>query len=807
MKISKTNQDPSDLNRRDFLKGGSLTTLTMLMGEGALKAEDKPRPAERQTQQSRRGNQTLFPTDLPGRQWVEFSAQGYSQPAFGVVYRGGQVHFGVPLGGVGTGWVDLNSDGTLGRFSIFNTHRFPKPNGIEPPGFPFLGFAIGEKTWVLTLQGIEGVRNAKNVHYWGHHPIADLEYETDAPVSVGLRAWSPFLPGDSAGSNTPAAVFHVFLRNQTDQHQQGRLAFSFPGPRGELHEWRRDSSTADEKIVRKRLEGEIGGVMVTKGVTAPQQAGYVLGVLNGNGAKIQVGDSLKGPAWANLAGTLPGAKEDAPGATVAVDFELSPGQEQVVTYLLAWYDPSVWAGGDRLHIYSSRFGNVLEVARHIAKHRQIVLKRVIAWQEVIYAEKRLPAWLREVLVNAFHAVTRNSLWIRDPSPDRDGSNGAFFIHAADEQGWAWCECQADLAMGHFPALFFFPELERTTLGAIKHHQLESGETPFVLRAVQGLDLRKDSPKPQYGMMHPVNWAYYIHRVYRYYQRTGDIEFLKVQYPSVRKALEFGKRFDQDGDKLIESEPTPGGPAGWYANHGYEFWPWYGANAHSSGLCLAAFKHVEAMAREAGDTSLEKECRVWVQEGLKSYNEKLWTGQYYRLYNDTVKGRRSDTVLANQLMGQWASRVAGQGDLFEPEKVAKVSATLKRLNFAVTEFGMLNALRPDGTEDKTGSHSALSTGIIPSEILMAACTMLYAGERQMGLEVARQIMSGLVLFNLDPWSWPSQFNNAKGQRGWGISYDTIMVVWAVPAAVFDQDVHSFCAPGGLVDQVVKAASAD
>ena len=50
--------------------------------------------------------------------------------------------------------------------------------------------------------------------YWGHYPIADVEYKTDAPVQLGVRSWSPFIPGDSKASNTPGAVFEVHLRNK-----------------------------------------------------------------------------------------------------------------------------------------------------------------------------------------------------------------------------------------------------------------------------------------------------------------------------------------------------------------------------------------------------------------------------------------------------------------------------------------------------------------------------------------------------------------------------------------------------------------
>ena len=71
----------------------------------------------------------------------------------------------------------------------------------------------------------------EELHYWGHYPVVDIEYDLrDCPLAVGLRAWTPFLPGHAEDSNTPGAVFELRIRNQTDTPQTGTLFFSFHGP-------------------------------------------------------------------------------------------------------------------------------------------------------------------------------------------------------------------------------------------------------------------------------------------------------------------------------------------------------------------------------------------------------------------------------------------------------------------------------------------------------------------------------------------------------------------------------------------------
>jgi uncharacterized protein (DUF608 family) len=87
---------------------------------------------------------------------------------------------------------------------------------------------------IPTKLRLDGVETAKEIHYWGHYPVADLEFETDAPIGVGLRAWSPFLPGALVESMLPGVVLEVRVRNTAGRNQKGTLAFSFPGPRPAL---------------------------------------------------------------------------------------------------------------------------------------------------------------------------------------------------------------------------------------------------------------------------------------------------------------------------------------------------------------------------------------------------------------------------------------------------------------------------------------------------------------------------------------------------------------------------------------------
>ncbi len=214
------------MKRRDVLK----SLLASLAARPSLEALMAATPA------SRGGR--LFPMDLPFQEWLEFPAEGFNHRACGLIYNQMRPpRQGMALGGIDTGYMSMEVDGTLGYCTIFNS--IDPQRG--PLALPLLGMSVGNDVWTLAsprstfgeYTWIPGrqIQTAARVHYWGHYPVVDMEFEIpDCPVSAGVRAWSPFLPGDSATSNTPGAIFDVHLRNESKTRQEGRVAFMFPGP-------------------------------------------------------------------------------------------------------------------------------------------------------------------------------------------------------------------------------------------------------------------------------------------------------------------------------------------------------------------------------------------------------------------------------------------------------------------------------------------------------------------------------------------------------------------------------------------------
>src|SRR5262249_10852746 len=274
-----------------------------------------------------------------------------------VYRRGDEVPHGMPLGGVSTGFLDVETNGRLGFCTLFNS-------GVPTRGpldLPFLGLSVDGKTFVLTTIPVMGNENAQEIHYWGHYPVVDLEYETNAPVSVGVRAWSPFVPGDVSASNTPAAVFEVHVRNVSQNSRNVTLAFSFPGPTQSEAQISPTSSRkksyidwvpisdpiGDGSIRSQRKEISISGFHGIS-VTSEKGTGYALGVI-GETERLRFGSSIgrlgyefmSGQEWAKIGNALQPVIDTDFGCTMAQDFSLRAGESKVIRVALTWHS-HIW---------------------------------------------------------------------------------------------------------------------------------------------------------------------------------------------------------------------------------------------------------------------------------------------------------------------------------------------------------------------------------------------------------------------------------------------------------------------------------
>jgi uncharacterized protein (DUF608 family) len=796
----------------------------------------------------------LFPADLPTRQWTEFLATGFSQPVSGVIYSADKPPCcGMPLGGVATGCLDLDVRGAVGFNALFNISYIEKAfcggkgNVFDtmlmrklPSYPPLLGLSLGGKTWVLasreilrggtmptcvdpvfidrtetiTLPEVQGVRAAKAIHYWGHYPVADMEFELEEPpaagISVGLRAWSPFLPGDIEASNTPCAFFRVVLRNQGPQPQSGRLALNFPGPELMNKDKAKESwltwcngtqvhGDPDANTPRRFSRSAVAGtgwegVHVTDG-----RHSYILGIIQPQ--KTVFGGELgrKGAAWAALGDRLPDANDAEPGASAAVAFDLAPGATQTIDFVLTWYAPQ-WLGREEesyLTMYARRFADATAVANRMVPQRDKLLRRVLAWQQVLYADKTLPVWLRDTLINNLALIPETTYWAQDKPPLGDWCyQGGYFGMYESPRGSPQIECIPCDWYGNWPIVFFFPELARSSLVGFRHYMRDDGAVPFTI----GQWGRPNFVTPTYDWQIVLNGPCYVMLVDRLWQRTSDDAMLREFWPSLKKNLVM----------TMNLRPTPEGVISMPANNQgmewFEWGEWLGMCAHTGGLRLATVRIAERMAQTMGDKEFQQQCRQWFDNGSKAMEEKMWTGSYYLNFFDEALNKKSDAVMGYQFDGQWAARLHGVPDVFRTERIPVVLETIKRCNTPGVICGALSFATPDGKP--LGADSKIveygSHFMFFPEIMMLGMTYMQNGQHEFGLEMIHKTMEQLVCVHGHPWDLPNSIYGDSGRRQFGTDYYQNLMFWTLPAVQAQQSLKEFSAPGSLVDRILKAA---
>jgi uncharacterized protein (DUF608 family) len=648
-------------------------------------------------------------------QWTHISADGFSLPVPGYVYEGGLLESGIPLGALGTGYMTLEGNGKLGFYSIFND--------LVPPKKLFAD-------WLVVETGTRNIPlSSSQISYWGHYPVADLCARFgEVPLELGLRAFTPFIVGDAAASNTPVALFDLELRNLSDQPLALNLSLKFPSP-------------------------PKGGALVVRGE----------GVV----------EKIPDEETYSLAANVP-----ARGSRRL--------QFAVGWYAAAWKD----SGGEpRVNRYSQRFRDAADVAEFGLRHRELLLRRVLAWQNEIYRSDT-PEWLQDGLVQGFYSLAKNSVWIARTRKDQFWGEDGWFTHSESHTGCPIVETMVCRIHGHFPLLFFFPELEATTLDAFRHFQVSDGEIPFAFGTPTSM---RD---PRYSCQHPLNSGQYTQMVYRLYLRTGDRNLLSRFYDSTKRGIRYQYTLDDDDCGLVhdQAHALPGEP--WPANQFYDVWPWQGTSSYVGGTWLATLAAGMALATAAGDGSFAAECAERLRKGQRAFEENLWNGSYYRLWNDKQAGKVSEICLANQLMAQWCVHVMGLQDVISAARVSSALDTIERLNMKATSYGLINGVTPEGKPFDTkllpsGDHAK---NIFVGENLCAAMTFIYHGRRDTGLEIARRLYDTMAVKTRSPWNQRCLLNGETGLPQWGEDYYSNVAIWALPMALAGGGVDQFTRTG-------------
>lgn len=581
------------------------------------------------------------------------------------------------------------------------------------------------------------------------YPIALFEWTahnpTDAPITLSIMlTWHNSVGWFTNAIKTP----DVQVRDD------GSPVYDYQ-PRwgdstGNLNQWIVDHSRVGCLLDRVRIHDDIEegeGQWAIATITNPSVEVFYHTRWNPSGDGSEIWDSFASD------GSLPDREDETPAApgeqiatALAIRFTLRPGKTRKIPFILTWDFPvTEFAAGVKYYRrYTDFFGrtgnNAWSMVRTALKHGDMWQDEIKTWQEPISQRDDLPNWFKMALFNELYILTQGgTLWT---AASEDDPVGQFAVLECID--YRWYESLDVRLYGSFALLKLWPKLEKAVIEAYARAIPTSDDTPRVIGYNRALAIRKaaDATPHDLGAPNEHPWersnytsyqdcnlwkdlsSDFVLQVYRNFLFTGsnDVEFLWECWPAIVKTLAYLKKFDTDEDGIPENSGAP--------DQTFDDWRLQGISAYCGGLWLAALQAAIAIGQilidhpfelalgQISDTPSQPEIpdiiatyQSWLEQAKPLYQEKLWNGQYYRL--DSESG--SDIVMADQLCGQFYTRLLGLPDIVPPECAKSALKAVYEacfFKFYNGEFGAANGVKPDGSPEKPDATHPLEvwTGI-------------------------------------------------------------------------------------------------
>ncbi len=637
---------------------------------------------------------------------------------------------GFLLGGIGTGNVTVGSRGELKDWELFN--RPGKGNSLPYTFFCLRTETDGEvKTRVLESQfrppfrhshGISpertgGLPRFQSAEMTAQYPFVRIALE-DArlPVSVQMEGFTPFIPLNADESGIPAAVIRFKVRSSCEHVVHVSAAGSLANAVGfeGYNIWER-LQVAEAGRNQFIQEEEAGGLFYTAPGLSPRHLNY------GSMAIISLDEDifckeewLNSGWWDGLQdfwddfsndgrlervsapppqGNQDTIEEKLKVGSIGAAKSLKPGEEITFTFILAWYFPNraaTWqdcrAGCDcppgivKNH-YATRFHDAWDVGKRLRQNLQWLEQKSRDFQEALYSTT--------VPESVIDAVANNITVIRSPTCFRIEDGTFMGWEGCFEQGGC-CEGSCNHVWNYAQTLaFLFPQLERTMRKV--EFALETdvtGNMPH--RSIRLLDKDRElvyrpAVDGQLGT---------IIRLYRDWAYSGDDAFLKELWDRARLAMDYAlDAWDEDGDRVLDGLQ--------YVTYDIEF---YGPNALTASLLLAALKAMARMAGALGQETLQRDYERMFEQSRRAADQLLWNGQYYQQKIEDVniyKYQYGTGCLADQLFGQFLAHVSHLGYILPENKVKQAIFSVFRNNFLTAFDEHPNTQRAYALNDEKG----------------------------------------------------------------------------------------------------------
>jgi non-lysosomal glucosylceramidase len=649
----------------------------------------------------------------------------------------------LPLGGIGTGNVAICGDGGLRQWQLGNTANHlghvpesffaVRASSVEPPlnvsrilqarlPQPPPEAAPNVTDHIVPLD-----RDSPAAHwdaiastdFEAAYPFARISYiDAALPVSIGLEAFTPFVPLDAEASSLPLASFSFTVTNRADRVVHGWLLATLQNTIG----W--DGVTPIEadrcslfggNANRVSRDGDLTAVVMENPTVPgddPRAGELVLATTapcvalpqfarSGDALAFVEGLKLLGPTidedWSQAALRRAcaevGVRQHAPsgaspaGTTwsgaLAAAFAVAPGESATLDFVISWRFPNrvtdfdqfgqrdeplpvTWIGND----YAQRHPSALAAVQSFERERDRLHGQSRAWTDALLASD-LPDVAVEML------LAQPSL-IRSPTTFRsadgrfygfEGCLGASTLNWNGSVGGS-CPLNCNHVWNYEQGLSrLFPELERS----MRETELEATQAPegylphrvlLPLTTAQLHDTIIGGPaRPALdGMLGAVL------KTYRELRQGAGERWLADLWPRLVRLMDYIDRtWNVGGDGvLVGEQPVT-----------YDI-ALHGPNMFVGGLWLAALRAMEEMARIIAPERAAGYRELFERSSAR-YDELLFDGEYYAQLPENSAHEFGKGCLSDQLLGQWWAHQLGLGYVLPLEHVRSALEAVVRHN--------------------------------------------------------------------------------------------------------------------------------
>jgi non-lysosomal glucosylceramidase len=478
---------------------------------------------------------------------------------------------------------------------------------------------------------------------------------------------------------------------------------------------------------------------------------------------------------------------------------LAPGEARTLRFAVAWDLPMVEFGSGRRwwKRYTRHWGRTGERAWDLARaglaSTPAWRTAIEAWQRPILDDSERPAWYRAALFNELYfLVDGGTFWeageVGGPEPEPDDVGRFGLLECVDYPFYDTVDVDF---YASFAVLELFPELELRGIRDLESTIAIDDPTVVQIQASGREAARKRGGTVPHDVGGPADDPFHRPNWYRFQDVNGwkDLgpkfvlqawrdalaagpdgeSLIRSVFPTADGVLRGLADADRDGDGLPEHDGDP--------DQTYDTWPMRGPSAYGGSLWLAAVAAAEAMAGRLGDREAEHRWAGWFERAQVAFDRRLWRGRYYAY--DDGRGPSSDSIMADQLCGQWYADVTGLGALVPAERVEAALRTIHATNvcgFGGGSMGAVNGMRPDGSVDRSSEQSA---EVWVGTTYALAAFMIGRGLVDEGWETARGVAE--VTYQRGLWFRTPEAYDANGNFRASI-YLRPLAIWAIEEAL-------------------------